>query len=48
MDNEEVLLMRVTGTATLPDEVTLQHLRARAGIDLVIEDGRERPRGGKR
>ena len=44
MDDEEVVLLRVTGTATLPDEVTLQHLRARAGIDLVIEDGRERPR----
>lgn len=44
MDDDEVVLLRVTGTAALPEESTLQQLRARAGIDLVIEEGRERPR----
>jgi hypothetical protein len=44
LDDEEVILLRVRGTSSLPDEVYLQHLRARAGIDQVVNDGRERPR----
>lgn len=44
-DDEEVVLLRVIGTTPLPQETDLQHLRARAGIELVVEDGRERPRG---
>jgi DNA helicase HerA-like ATPase len=43
-DDEEVILLRVTGTAPLPQETDLQHLRARAGIELVVEDGRDQPR----
>ena len=44
VDDEEVILMRVVGTTTLPQENDLQHLRAQAGIELVTEDAREAPR----
>ncbi|MEA2407521.1 MAG: hypothetical protein QOE69_1640 [Thermoleophilaceae bacterium] len=40
-DEEEVVLLRVTGTAALPDEGEMTRLRARAGFDLVREDRRE-------
>ena len=43
-DDEEVILMRVVGTTTLPQENDLQHLRAQAGIELVTEDARLAPR----
>ena len=43
-DDEEVVLLRVTGTVPLPDEGDVLRLRARAGFDLVTEDGREIPR----
>lgn len=44
IDEDEVVLLRVLGNAPLPEEVELQFLRARASMDLVIEDERERPR----
>lgn len=43
-DDEEIVLLRATGNTALPQENDLQALRARAGIDLVIEDARELPR----
>ncbi len=43
-DDEEVVLLRVTGTTPLPHENDLENLRAQAGIDLVVEDTRELPR----
>lgn len=44
IDDEEVILLRVTGNASLPQENDLKFLRAQAGLDLVVEDGREAPR----
>jgi hypothetical protein len=44
IDDEEVILLRVTGNASLPQENDLKYLRATAGLDLVVEDGRETPR----
>jgi hypothetical protein len=43
-DDEEVLLLRVIGTAPIPEESDMQRLRARAGIDMVVEDSRAEPR----
>lgn len=43
-DDEEVILLRVSGNASLPQENDLQFLRAQAGIDFVTEDGMETPR----
>lgn len=42
IDDEEVVLLRVTGNAPLPQEADLQFLRAQAGIDLVVDDLRQR------
>jgi hypothetical protein len=44
IDDEEVILLRVIGNATLPQQNDLEFLRAQAGLDLVVEDGREAPR----
>jgi hypothetical protein len=44
IDDEEVILLRVVGNASLPQENDLKFLRAQAGLDLVVEDGREAPR----
>lgn len=43
-DDEEIVLLRVTGTTPLPQENDLQFLRAQAGIELVVEDVRQSPR----
>jgi hypothetical protein len=44
-DDEEVVLLRVTGTTALPQESDLQFLRAEAGLELVIDDARPHPVG---
>jgi hypothetical protein len=43
-DDEEIVLLRVIGTTPLPQENDLQFLRAQAGMELVVEDGRQSPR----
>jgi Helicase HerA, central domain len=43
-DDEEVLLLRVTSTAALPDEADGQRLRAHAARELLTESARSRPR----
>lgn len=44
VDDEEIILLRVTDNAAVPQENDLEFLRATAGIDLVIEAGRAQPR----
>lgn len=44
-DDEEVVLLRVTGTVALPQEEDMQFLRAEAGLELIIDQARERPAG---
>jgi hypothetical protein len=43
-DDEELVLLRVTGNAPVPQESDLELMRAAAGIDLVIEAARPEPR----
>jgi hypothetical protein len=43
-DDEELVLLRVTGNAPVPQESDLELMRAAAGIDLVIEAARSEPR----
>ena len=44
-DDEEVILLRVTGNITLPQEEEIQFLRAEAGLELIIDQVRDRPAG---
>jgi hypothetical protein len=44
-DDEEVVLLRVTGNVALPQEEDIQFLRAEAGLELIVDDARERPVG---
>lgn len=44
-DNEEVVLLRVTGNVALPQEGDMQFLRAEAGLELIVDQARERPAG---
>jgi hypothetical protein len=44
-DDEEVILLRVTGNVALPQEEDIQFLRAEAGLELIIDQARERPAG---
>jgi len=44
-DDEEVVLLRVTGNVALPQEEDIQFLRAEAGLELIVDQARERPVG---
>ena len=44
-DDEEVILLRVTGNIALPQEEDIQFLRAEAGLELIVDDAREHPAG---
>lgn len=44
-DDEEVVLLRVTGNVSLPQEEDIQFLRAEAGLELIVDEARERPAG---
>ena len=44
-DDEEVVLLRVTGNVALPQEEDMQFLRAEAGLELIVDQARERPAG---
>ena len=44
-DDEEVILLRVTGNVGLPQEEDMQFLRAEAGLELIVDQARERPAG---
>jgi hypothetical protein len=44
-DDEEVILLRVTGNVALPQEEDIQFLRAEAGLELIIDQARDRPVG---
>ena len=44
-DDEEVILLRVTGNASLPQEEDIQFLRAEAGLELIVDTTRQRPAG---
>jgi len=44
-DDEEVILLRVTGNIALPQEDDIQFLRAEAGLELIVDEAREHPAG---
>lgn len=44
-DDEEVMLLRVTGNVALPQEEDMQFLRAEAGLELIVDQARARPAG---
>ena len=44
-DDEEVILLRVTGNIPLPQEEDIQFLRAEAGLELIVDETRDHPAG---
>jgi hypothetical protein len=44
-DDEEVILLRVSGNVALPQEENIEDLRAQAGFELIVDQARRQPVG---